>query len=671
MTGAGLSDPAASRAVLIGTHEYRHLPRLPAVERSLSTLAEVLRHPDVWGLRPQNCRVVSQPENADTVLDALTDAAGSATDTLLVYYAGHGLIDQHNDELVLALPGSRQQRPDTALPYTYLRRVIGGPRCTARRKVVVLDCCFSGRALAGEMAGAAPAGEQIADHARIEGTFLLTATAETRKAVSLPGEPYTAFTGELIATLVTGVPGGPPHLDMTTLYQHLHARLAARGRPLPQQRNRNFGASIALARNRAVTPVPPDDALSALAAPRAPEDGRAARRTVLLAVGGLLLGGAGTSSWLALRGDRDAATGTAGSPHGTPENTPHASGTSSASPSTSPTAASPTPSTARVHHKPTLKWTSTFDDGVVTTPVAVGSTLWIAGGRGRMFPTAAATGKQTGYFETGSDTVLPQPAVSGDVVYVGAQLGPQLFAVNGSTTRRKWTYEADGYVNSEPAVSDGTVFVTCFNGTLHAVNAANGTRRWSRRFSTTSTFPCTAADGRAFVTQADASAGGGPLLAVRARDGEPLWRSTDPVPTHAYPAVHGDTLLVSTWDVGLTAFDAASGRPKWTYSMKSPGATGPVTLGGETAYFGGPSGLHAVDVKTGRGRWTAPLADVGRVAVADGLVYVAGSDRLHALEEKTGSEVWTFELRGAGTVLVTGGVAYVTSDQNRLYAVTV
>src|SRR5207248_2786228 len=114
--------------------------------------------------------------------------------------------------------------------------------------------CYSGRALLGGMSGTG----QVADQALIDGTSLLAASAETRKALSPPGEEFTAFTGELITALTEGITGGPALLDMQTLYRHLHTELAAKSRPLPQQRNRNTGGQIALARNRAYLSVRTD-----------------------------------------------------------------------------------------------------------------------------------------------------------------------------------------------------------------------------------------------------------------------------------------------------------------------------------------------------------------------------------------------------------------------------
>ncbi|MGW2411119.1 caspase, EACC1-associated type [Streptomyces tubercidicus] len=255
-----LPDPAASQALLIGVHGYESLPALPAVERNLAGLTRAFTDRDLWGLPPSHCTALSQPSSAQDVLDTLNRVALRATDTLVVYYAGHGLIDPYSEELYLALPGSDQERLYSALPFDWVRRAVLDPRIGARHKVVILDCCYSGRALVGGMSGSPQA--QVADHALIDGTSLMAASAKTRKALSPPGEEYTAFTGELITALTEGITDGPPLLDMQTLYRHLYTALAAKARPLPQQRNRNTGGLIALARNLAHPdnrPQPPSE----------------------------------------------------------------------------------------------------------------------------------------------------------------------------------------------------------------------------------------------------------------------------------------------------------------------------------------------------------------------------------------------------------------------------
>lgn len=243
-----LPDPAASRAVLIGSCSYRELAPLPAVAGNLERLSELFMSEDLWGLPPRNCVVLADPPGPADVLDAIHAAAGEASDTLLVYYAGHGLVDPHTDELYLALPGSSPERLYSAVRFDDVRRELIA-FAGASSKVVILDCCYSGRAMAGGMSGPA----EMADQARIEGTYLMTASAETVRAQAPEGEPFTAFTGELIAVLEQGIPEGPDLLNAETLYWHVRRELAAKLRPTPQQRAGNDGGMIALARNRRAT----------------------------------------------------------------------------------------------------------------------------------------------------------------------------------------------------------------------------------------------------------------------------------------------------------------------------------------------------------------------------------------------------------------------------------
>lgn len=249
-----LSDPDRSRAVLIGVHTYDRLPDLPAVQNNLADLAAVFSDGEIWGLPDGHCRVVAQPADPGAILSAVRETGPEALDTLVVYYAGHGLVDQHSDELYLALPGTDPDLPGTALAYDHLRRVIRDPRIRARRKVVILDCCYSGRALEGGMSAA------MADLTVTDGTHVLTASGPTQRAWSPPDETHTAFTGELLTVLDDGIPGGPGLLTMETIYLHVRGELRAKSRPLPQQQNRDGGSGIAIARNRAVSgsgPRPP------------------------------------------------------------------------------------------------------------------------------------------------------------------------------------------------------------------------------------------------------------------------------------------------------------------------------------------------------------------------------------------------------------------------------
>lgn len=239
-----LSDPRNSRAVIVGTYQYDNLDHLPTVENNIRRLDELLRNAETWGLPSDSRSIILQPRDAGAVVEAVSSASKSATDTLLFYYAGHGLQESKTRELCLALVQSKPNAVHTTLPFDWLReQFLLAP---AAKKVVILDCCYSARAFKGGMSDSA-----LADDAETEGSFLLAAAAETKKAIAPPGESFTAFTGELLETLEHGIVGGPEFLDMTAIYTNVFSSMKRKARPLPQQRARNGGSLITLARNRA------------------------------------------------------------------------------------------------------------------------------------------------------------------------------------------------------------------------------------------------------------------------------------------------------------------------------------------------------------------------------------------------------------------------------------
>lgn len=236
-----------SRALLVGcgSFESPNLPNLHSAERSMEDLRSTLIYR--CGMAPENVATTANPSNVSELGLAVAELSGQATDVLFFYYVGHGLVSSDGD-LHLSCSGT-DPRP-THLPYSSVRyRTIQASlsNSIARSIVVILDCCFAGRAV--NTLASYEAEDQAADLAMVQGGCVLAAAARDELALAPLDGIHTAFTGELIEYLNDGDPGGPAHLTLRDVFRHLALRLPAKGFPLPRRRVSEDVDNLVLAGN--------------------------------------------------------------------------------------------------------------------------------------------------------------------------------------------------------------------------------------------------------------------------------------------------------------------------------------------------------------------------------------------------------------------------------------
>lgn len=248
-----LPIPDVSSAVLIGCSRFEGMPSLPSVIHNISDLRGLLMDEAVWGLPHDRCVVMAEPSHPRDIIDTINRAAERATDTFLLYYAGHGLLDDRG-RLHLGLGQTHDQQPHTALSYEHVRAAVQ-QYSRAELNIVILDCCYSGTAIKGVLMGADGVGTVSA----VEGAYVLTSSAATESSMAPPEEHYTAFSGELIRLLRHGCPDAGPQLGFDDVFRYVSRELAAKDLPQPQQAVRNLISGYAFAPNqaRAASSVPP------------------------------------------------------------------------------------------------------------------------------------------------------------------------------------------------------------------------------------------------------------------------------------------------------------------------------------------------------------------------------------------------------------------------------
>ncbi|MEU6063708.1 MULTISPECIES: caspase family protein [Streptomyces] len=239
----GLPDPVRSRAVLIGTRSYgasSALGELPGVTGNVVRLGRLLT--TVSGLATDNCRALLDRRDDREVCQVVRQAAREAEDLLLVYFAGHGLLGPDSGELFLALTHSDPDDPlYTAVRFSELREAMA--TSGARNRVLILDCCFSGRAIVDAMGPDIDTIALAQTHTR--GGYTLTATSANLPSIARPGEPCTLFTGALLDLVEQGIDDAGPYLTLDDLFRELDRLLD----PKPRQQGSDSVSQLALAPN--------------------------------------------------------------------------------------------------------------------------------------------------------------------------------------------------------------------------------------------------------------------------------------------------------------------------------------------------------------------------------------------------------------------------------------
>src|SRR3954468_22207351 len=240
------------KALVVATYEYADtgLRRLTAPEHDADSFAAVLEDPAVAGF--DVTMLVNQPHHVvgEAIADFYTDARGD--DLTLLYFTGHGLKDDEG-RLYLAMPNPRR----SALMFT----AISGAQLNdamdaspSRRKVLILDCCYSGAFPPGRSAKA-DEGVQTLERFQGKGRAVLTASDATQYAFEGNDLRGTGTSSVFTRYLVEAISSGAADLDedgdiaLDELYSYVYEQVVAE---VPQQRPKkqeDVDGRILIARN--------------------------------------------------------------------------------------------------------------------------------------------------------------------------------------------------------------------------------------------------------------------------------------------------------------------------------------------------------------------------------------------------------------------------------------
>lgn len=197
-----------------------------------------------------------------------------------------------------------------------------------------------------------------------------------------------------------------------------------------------------------------------------------------------------------------------------------------------------------------------------------------------------------------------------------------------------WTWAGDTVLSM--ATGEGDLFLVTEGG-LRALDAATGYERWTVPIGGKVTAPIVWARGLILLAVEP-----GDLLAIRSRDGRPVWRHPLGAAMMHGP-VSGDTgvLYLALADGRLVALTLETGTRLW--ERRLPGTLSPPTVARDRVFVGSTDNfLYALHADTGRDEWRwRNGGDVIGAVVDNDTVYFASLDNiLRAVNRGNGNQRW-------------------------------
>ena len=183
-----------------------------------------------------------------------------------------------------------------------------------------------------------------------------------------------------------------------------------------------------------------------------------------------------------------------------------------------------------------------------------------------------------------------------------------------------------------PAMDSGTLYAASENGTVMAIDAANGDVRWRVRLRESLTGGVGAGSGMVMLGTRNAE-----VLVLNQSDGEIRWRASVSSEVVSPPQTNGDIVALQTIDDKLIALDVTDGRQRWIYETTLPvltlrGTSHPIFVGGAVLAGFSNGTMVAVTAANGVWRWEERVAvpqgryDIERVIDVDGELLLTGNN---------------------------------------------
>ena len=224
-------------AILIAASKFPEEPGLTELrcpENDVDALHELLISPDFG----QFAEVVPF-KNAPSykILPKLNSilSAAAQDDLVLVYYSGHGKLNRLGHLCLAASNTVFSSLEATSIPAAVIKTYFD--LSDTRKRILILDCCYSGAAGAEFVKGGVD--DQLQLMSSGQGTFIMTASTAFQIALEKEGDSNGLFTKHLLEGIRSGEAdrNEDGFVDIHELYQHVYEKVRAEGAQEPMKWN--------------------------------------------------------------------------------------------------------------------------------------------------------------------------------------------------------------------------------------------------------------------------------------------------------------------------------------------------------------------------------------------------------------------------------------------------
>jgi outer membrane protein assembly factor BamB len=245
-----------------------------------------------------------------------------------------------------------------------------------------------------------------------------------------------------------------------------------------------------------------------------------------------------------------------------------------------------------------LAWGFEGWDYIMSSPTLADGTAYWGSGDGRVYAVDPQNGDERWRFDTGG-RIRATPAVAEGLLVIGNSDG-FIFGLDAQSGEPIWRFETAGVrlnsvdfgfdrkqVSASAAISEGMVYVGSRDASLYALDARDGTQRWS--YGEESSWIITTAavsPDRVFSGRSSS----GIIRALDRETGEEVWAIEAQAYVYSSPLLVKSTLYVGQGDGDFVALDADTGEERWSYRAGDAIYSTPVVHDGRI-YVGSDDGF--------------------------------------------------------------------------------